>query len=222
MSMTLGLGVLGKKIGMEQLFDAEGNRIPVTLVEAGPCVVTQIKTQESDGYNAIQVAFGEGREKRFNKPSKGHFTKAKVTPRRFVREFKVAADVAKTLQLGQEIGCEHLQTNEFVDVTGVSKGKGFAGVIKRHGMKGFPATHGTHEYFRHGGSIGCRFPQGTIKGLRMPGHLGTDRVTVQNLKLMEIKDGGKPGQKILAIEGAVPGNRGGFLVVRKAIKKAAK
>lgn len=214
----MSLGLLGKKIGMEAFYDADGNRHGVTLVQSGPCVILQIKDAAKEGYTAVQVGFDAAKEKQTNRAKKGHFAKAKTTPVRFIKEFRVSSEIAKTLEIGKTLPLDLFKAKDWLDVTGISKGKGFAGVVKRYGMKGHPATHGTHEYFRHPGSAGCRFPQGTIKGKRNPGHMGVDQVTVQNLQLLEIRDGKTADDKVLAIAGAIPGNRGGYLVINKAVK----
>ncbi len=214
--MSTSVGLLGKKLGMQHLYDGEGNRIPVTVVEAGPCFVTQVKKAATDGYDAVQIGFDKVAEKSLNKPKRGHFAQAKVEPLRFLREYRVDAESVAAMKPGEQVGLDCFKTDDHVDVTGVSKGKGFAGVMKRHGFSGFPATHGTHEYFRHGGSIGCCFPEHTIKGKKMPGQMGNRRVTVQNLRVVSVK----PEENLLYIQGALPGARGGYLVVQKA-KKAS-
>ncbi|MCX5803270.1 MAG: 50S ribosomal protein L3 [Proteobacteria bacterium] len=213
----MGIGLLGKKLGMTQIFDEHGNIMPVTVVKAGPNLVVQKKTVEKEGYNALQVGFNEVKKvKLINKPLAGHFNKAKVAPMVFLREFRVTAEDAEANDTGTEITVEMFAPGEFVDVIGTSKGKGFAGVIKRHGFKGAPASRGSHEFFRHGGSIGANtFPGRTMKGKKMPGHMGARRVTVQNLKVIDVRG----DTNILIIEGAIPGPTNGYVIIKKAAKK---
>jgi len=209
-------GLLGKKLGMTQIFSEKGEVIPVTLVEAGPCWVIQKKTREKDGYEAIQLGFSPCKPKRVTKPLLGHFARAGVQPMRFVRELP-AEDIDK-IELGQKIGVEIFQPGELVDVTGISKGRGFAGVMKRHGFSGAPGSHGTHESFRGPGSIGsAAYPGRVFKGKRMPGRMGGRRVTVQNLEIVRVLR----EQNALALKGAVPGANGGFLIIRKSKKVEA-
>jgi len=214
----MGIGLLGKKLGMTQIFNEDGSVVPVTVIKVGPCKVTQKKTIEKDGYSAIQVGFDEIKKmNRVNKPLKGHFEKAATAPMAFVREFRVAPEEIETYEPSNEIPIELFNIGDFIDVVGISKGKGFAGVVKRHGFKGSPASHGTHEYFRHGGSIGQNMTPGrTFRGMKMPGHMGNKRVTVQNLKIVDIRG----DTNILMVEGAVPGPTNGYLVIKKAVKKS--
>jgi large subunit ribosomal protein L3 len=216
----MGIGLLGKKIGMSQVFHEDGSVVPVTVIKVGPCTVVQKKTEDKEGYNALQVGFEEiTKMSRVNKPRKGHFAKANVPPMAFTREFRVTAEEAEGNDPGSQIPIDMFEIGDFIDVTGTSKGKGFAGVMKRHGFKGAPASHGTHEYFRHGGSIGQNMTPGrTMKGMKMPGHMGNKRVTIQNLKVVEIRD----DTSILMVEGAVPGPTSGYVIIRKAVKKAKK
>ncbi|MCX8023215.1 MAG: 50S ribosomal protein L3 [Syntrophorhabdaceae bacterium] len=216
----MGIGLLGKKLGMTQIFNEDGTIVPVTVIKVGPCKVTQKKNVEKDGYNAIQVGFDEiTKVKNVNKPLKGHFDKAGTSPMAFVKEFRVTDEEMEQYETGNEIPMELFNIGDFVDVTGTSKGKGFAGVVKRHGFKGAPASHGTHEYFRHGGSIGQNMTPGrTFKGMKMPGHMGNKRVTVQNLKVVDIRG----DMNILMVEGAVPGPTNGYLIIKKAVKKLGK
>lgn len=204
-------GILGKKIGMTQIFNEAGVAIPVTVVEAGPCLVVQKRTPENDGYSAIQLGFGEKRENLLNKPTKGHLTKAGVRPVRFLREFKV--DDLEAFQVGQEIKADIFAEGEKVDVVGTSKGKGFAGGIKRHNFHRGPMAHGS-KYHRRPGSSAAKGPARTFKGRKLPGHHGFDRVTVQNLELVKVD----PERNLLAIKGAVPGPRGGLLLVKNSVK----
>ncbi|HWP57165.1 MAG TPA: 50S ribosomal protein L3 [Candidatus Acidoferrales bacterium] len=207
-------GLVGKKIGMSQVFGADGSLVPVTVIQAGPCVVVQRKDQRRDGYDAIQVGFGAKKIQRVNKPEQGHLVKAGKGAFTVLREFRV--DAGAEYQPGQEIKAGDLfKAGDRVDVTGTSKGKGFAGVIKRWGFGGFPASHGTHEYFRHGGSIGNRsFPGRVFKGKKMAGQLGNETVTVQNLEIVAVR----PEEHLLVVKGAVPGANGAVVVVRHSVK----
>ncbi len=213
----MGLGLIGKKLGMTQIFAQDGTIIPVTVVQAGPCRVVQKKTAEHDGYNSFQIGFDEIKKlNRVNKPQTGHFKKANVTPSRKLSEFRVTAEELGTFELGSEIPVDIFKPGDFVDVSGISIGKGFAGVIKRHGFAGAPGGHGTHEFFRHGGSIGANTtPAHVMKGMKMPGQMGAQKVTVQNLKVVEVRG----DTNIVMIEGAVPGPRQGYVVIKKAVKK---
>jgi large subunit ribosomal protein L3 len=203
-------GLLGKKLGMTQVFDEEGRLIPVTVIEAGPCRVAQVKTRERDRYDAVQLAFGETKERKLGKAALGHLKKAQVAPSRRLKEFKKLGDA----QVGQTIRADVFQKGEWVDVEGVSKGKGFQGVMKRHHYSGGPETHG-HMFHRAPGSIGSSsFPSRVWKGKSLPGHMGSERVTVQRLKVIEAR----PEENLLFVSGAVPGARGGLLVVRKSKK----
>ncbi len=209
-------GLIGQKLGMTQVFDASGRLVPVTVLRVGPCSVVQIKTPAHDGYAAVQLGFGEQKAHRVTKAYRGHCLRVpgeKIF--RVLREFP--ADPTKEYQVGQELRVEQIfKSGDFVDVTGTSKGRGFAGVMKRHGFGGFPGSHGTHEYFRHGGSIGNRsFPGRVFKGKRMAGHYGAERVTVQNLRVFAVH----PEDNLLLVQGAVPGPRGGLVLVRRAVKK---
>ncbi|MDD5557779.1 MAG: 50S ribosomal protein L3 [bacterium] len=210
------MGILGRKMGMTQIFDDEGRVIPVTVIQAGPCTVVQVKTPDACGYGAVQLGFDEGKETSFTKPLRGHFARAKTPPFKFLREIRLPAADLAAYAVGQAVGADIFSPGEFVDVTGVSKGKGYAGVIKRHHFSGSPASHGSHEYFRHGGSIGQHsYPGRVFKGLGMAGHLGAARATVQNLKVVKVT----PGKNLLLIRGAVPGPTGAYVVVRKAVKR---
>ena len=206
-------GILGTKLGMTQVFDENNRVVPVTVVQAGPNVVTQVRTPEKDGYTAVQLAFGAIDPRKVNKPRTGHFDKAGVTPRRFLAELRTTD--AETYEVGQEITAEVFAAGVEVDVTGTSKGKGYAGVMKRHGFKGQGASHGAQAVHRKPGSIGgCATPGRVFKGLRMAGRMGNDRVTTQNLTVHAVRaeDG------LLLIKGAVPGPKGGLLFVRSAAK----
>ncbi|AEF93116.1 50S ribosomal protein L3 [Desulfotomaculum nigrificans CO-1-SRB] len=205
------VGILGKKVGMTQIFNKEGIAIPVTVVEAGPCVVVQKKTVETDGYNAIQLGFGEKREALINKPTKGHLAKAGVRPVRFLRELRV--EDPNAYEVGQEIKADIFNEGQKVDVVGTSKGRGFAGGIKRHNFHRGPMAHGS-KYHRRPGSSAAKGPARTFKGRKLPGHYGVERVTVQNLEVVKVD----PERNLLAIKGAVPGPRGGLLLVKNSVK----
>jgi large subunit ribosomal protein L3 len=209
-------GIIGKKLGMTQVFGESGNVVPITVIEAGPCAIVQIKTREKEGYNALQLGFTNKKPHRVNRPLTGHFHKSGTGPYYVLKEFPV--DEIGEYTVGQEITLENFKVGDFVDVIGTSKGRGFAGVIKRHGFRGFPGSHGTHEYFRHGGSVGSSaFPSRTFKGLKMPGHFGNSRVTVQNLTIADIK----PERNLLLIKGAVPGATNSIVIIREAKKRQA-
>ena len=203
-------GLLGKKIGMTSVFSADGKNIPCTVIEAGPCVVTQIKTVDKDGYEAVQVGFQDKKEKHTNKPEAGHFAKAGVTPKRHLAEFKSFETLP---ELGSTLTVELFQEGGFVDVVGTSKGKGFQGVVKRHGFGGVgQSTHGQHNRLRAPGSIGaCSYPAKVFKGLRMAGQMGNERVTVQNLQVIKVL----PEHNLLMIKGSVPGAKGSIVLVEK-------
>lgn len=213
MSETEIKGLLGKKLGMTQIFDENNHVVPVTVVEAGPCVITQIRTQETDGYTAIQIAYGDIDPRKVKKPQAGHFNKAGVTPRRHVAEIRM--DDVFGYELGQEITANIFDGITFVDVTGITKGKGFAGGMKRHGFAGQGAGHGNQASHRRVGGIGaCATPGRVFKGKRMAGRMGQDRVTTQNLKIQKID----ADANLILIKGAIPGNRGGIVTVKTAVK----
>lgn len=210
-------GILGKKLGMTQIFDDENRVVPVTVVEAGPCVVTQVRTKDIDGYEAVQIAFGEIDPRKVNKPESGHFKKAGVTPRRHVAEIRVAD--ASGYEVGQDVTVEIFNEVDFVDVTGTSKGHGFAGGMKRHGFAGQGASHGNQAAHRRVGGIGGAATPGRVfKGKRMAGRMGNNRVTTQNLKVAKVDT----DSNLLLIKGAVPGVNGGIVVVKTAVKGGAK
>ena len=202
--------ILGKKIGMTQIFDEKGVAIPVTVIEAGPCTVVQVKTKDADGYEAIQLGFGEVKEKKLIKPMKGHFTKANVTPKKHLSEFRLDEI---SYNVGDEIKADIFSVGETVDVTGTSKGKGFQGVIKRHGQSRGPMGHGS-MYHRRPGGLGATDPARVFKGRKLPGRFGGSRVTVQNLKIVKVD----PEKNLLLIRGAVPGVKGGLVIVRDSVK----
>lgn len=208
-------GLIGKKIGMTQLFDEKGNVIPVTVIELGPCPVVQKKTTETDGYNAVQLGFGEVKVQRVNKPVKGHYAKANVAPRKLLKEFRLK-DI-DALNVGDIIKADVFEVGEKVDVTGISKGKGTAGVIKRWNFSRLKETHGSGPVVRKGGSIGaCSDPSRVFKGKKMAGRLGSERVTIQNLDVVKVD----AENNLIAVKGAVPGPRGGIVVVTDNVKKA--
>lgn len=208
-------GILGTKIGMTQVWDADNRVVPVTAVQAGPCVVTAIRTPETDGYNAVQLAFGAIDPRKVTRPEKGHFAKAGVSPRRHVAEVRTSD--ASEYTLGQEIAADIFEVGQIVDVTGTTKGKGFAGVMKRHGFSGQKASHGAHRIHRAPGSIGaCATPARVMKGLRMAGRHGGAQQTTQNLKVQAVD----AENGIILIRGAVPGPRGALVMIRTAAKGA--
>ncbi|SHF33273.1 LSU ribosomal protein L3P [Thermoanaerobacter uzonensis DSM 18761] len=205
-------GILGRKHGMTQIFDEKGEVIPVTVIEAGPCVVVQKKTVEADGYNAIQVGFGDVKEKRLTKPLIGHFKKAGVPFKRYLREFRL--DDISGYEVGSEIKVDIFKPGDKVDVTGISKGKGFAGVVKRYGANRGPMSHGS-KYHRRVGSMGATTDPGrTFKGKIMPGHMGHERVTIQNLEVVKVD----PELNLLLVKGSVPGPKGSLLIIKDSVK----
>ena len=205
-------GLIGKKLGMTQIFDEKGNVIPVTVVEAGPCVVAQIKTEDNDGYNAVQLGFGDVKDKHINKPEKGHFAKAKLTAKKHLREFRL--DSIEGLKVGDELKADVFEAGEKVDVQGTTKGKGFQGVIKRHGQHRGPMGHGS-MYHRRPGSMGATSTPGRVfKGKKLPGHMGSVTVTVQNLDVVRVD----MDKNVLLIKGSVPGAKGAILKIKSAVR----
>ncbi len=208
-------GILGEKLGMTQIFDANNRIVPVTVVKAGPCVVTQIRTQEKDGYTAVQLAYGQIDPRKVTKPLSGHFQAAGVTPRRHLIELRTSS--TEGYEVGQEFGADIFTDGASVDVTGTTKGKGTAGVMKRHGFSGVSASHGSHRNHRKPGSIGgCSTPGRVFKGMRMSGRMGVDKQTTQGLRVIRVD----AERGLLLIEGAVPGPKGGLVLVRTAVKGA--
>lgn len=206
-------GLIGKKIGMTQIFDEAGNVIPVTVVEAGPCTVTQIKTAENDGYQAVQVGFGDVKVSRVNKPMKGHFDKADVAPKKTLKEFRL--ENIDGIEVGNILKADTFEVGEIVDVKGTSKGHGTAGAIKRWNFSRLRMTHGTGPNHRHAGSLGaCSSPSRVFKGKKMAGHYGHETVTVQNLKIAKVD----AENNLIAIKGAIPGPKGGIVVIADAVK----
>ncbi len=236
--MKLKMGLLGRKIGMTQIFDEQGRIVPVTALEVGPCKILQRKAPSTDGYTSLQLGFhdrpardvkeevmkrAQGRRaeydlryERVTQPERGHFFKADTAPKYFVKEIRLMEEEAKAFAQGQELKTDLFEVGQYVDVEGTSKGRGFTGVIKRHGFSKFGNTHGTHQWRRHGGSIGCRKPQHTRKGTRMPGQHGNTKCSVQNLLVAAVK----PEQNLLFVRGGVPGPNGGYVVVRRALRKS--
>jgi large subunit ribosomal protein L3 len=205
------IGLIGKKLGMSQIFAPDGALVPVTVIQTGPCTVVQKKTIERDGYRALQLGFGTRKLQRATKPLVGHCKKANAAPFAVLREFRV--DDVDQYEVGKTLtAVDMFEPGEIVDVIGRTKGRGYAGVIKRHRMSGFPGTHGTHEYFRHGGSIGNRsFPGRIFKGKRMAGQYGNDRVTALHLRVVDVR----ADDNLLLVRGAVPGARGGIVLIHK-------
>jgi large subunit ribosomal protein L3 len=217
--MAQRIGLLGKKIGMTQVFADDGERVPVTVIQTGPCYVVGKRTTERDGYDALVLGFDDKPLRLVKRPEAGLFKASNVKPQRLVREFRLPADEVDKYQVGQALGpADVFAPNAALDVKGTSKGKGYQGVIKRHGMQGMRATHGTHEYFRHGGSIGCRLtPQRVHKGKRMAGQMGNEVVTVQNLQLFRIL----AEDNCIMIRGAIPGANDQYVVVQAAATRDA-
>jgi len=205
--------IIGKKIGMTQIFDESGKVIPVTVVEAGPCVVIQKKTIENDGYSAVQIGFGEVKPKKVNKPMKGHFDKAEVAAKKTLKEFKL--DGCDSMNVGDIIKADTFAVGDSVDVSGTSKGKGFAGAIKRHNQHRLKMTHGTGPVHREAGSMGaCSSPSRIYKGKGMPGHMGAEKVTVQNLEVVKIDT----ENNLIAVKGAIPGAKGSIVTIINSVK----
>ena len=204
--------IIGRKVGMTQIFDEKGNVIPVTVIEAGPCSVVQVKTVETDGYDAVQLGFGTVKDKKINKPEKGHFTKVKVTPTKHLREFRV--DDVSNVKVGDEIKADVFTAGETVDIQGTTKGKGFQGVIKRHGQSRGPMGHGS-MYHRRPGSMGSTSTPGRVfKGKKLPGHMGCLTVTIQNLKVVRVD----LDKNCILVKGSVPGNKGSYLKNKRCHK----
>jgi large subunit ribosomal protein L3 len=203
-------GLIGKKIGMTQIFTDYGETIPVTVLEVGPCIVTQVKTLESDGYEAVQLGFGDKKEKHSNKPMKGHFEKAGTSAKKMMVEFEPITGVS--YKPGQTFKADLFREGDLVTVSGISKGKGFAGVMKRHGFKGGPKTHGQREHPRSAGSIGqASYPSRVFKGMKMPGQMGNKKSTIQNLEVVQVD----ADNNQISVKGAVPGGKNGFITISK-------
>ena len=201
-------GLLGKKLGMTRFFDEKGSSVAATVIEAGPCTVVQVKTDETDGYAAVQLGFLDKKEKGVNKPEAGHFKKAGAAPKRVLREFR---DLEAEVKPGQDILVDVFEAGDLVKITGISKGRGFAGVMKRHGFGGGPSTHGQSDRQRAPGSIGqSAYPKRVFKGVRMAGRMGNDQVTVRNLRVLKVI----PERNILVVEGSIPGSRNSIVEIR--------
>ena len=204
--------ILATKVGMTQIFNEDGVLTPVTVLQAGPCVVTQVKTEENDGYSAVQVGFVDKKEKGINKPQKGHFDKAGVAPKRFVREFRF--ENAEEYTVGQEIKADIFAAGDKIDATATSKGKGYAGGIKRHGLKSGPSAHGS-KYHRHAGSNGAASdPSKVFKGKKMPGHMGSKRITIQNLEIVRVD----AENNLILVKGSVPGPKKSLVTIKESVK----
>lgn len=207
-------GLIGRKVGMTQIFDEKGLIVPVTVIEAGPCVVSQVKTAEKDGYNAIQLGFGEVKDKHINKPEKGHFSKSKIDTKKHLREFRM--DSVEDVKVGDELKADIFAAGEKIDVQGKTKGKGFQGVIKRHGQHRGPMGHGS-MYHRRPGSMGaCSTPSRVFKGKKLPGHMGNLTVTIQNLDVVRVD----LDKNVLLVKGSVPGPKGAILKIKSTVKSS--
>lgn len=205
-------GLIGKKLGMTQIFDEQGKVIPVTVIEAGPCVVAQVKTVETDGYNAIQLGFGDVKESKINKPEKGHFAKSKLTPKKHLREFRL--DSVENINVGDELKADTFTAGDQLDIQGTSKGKGFQGVIKRHGQHRGPMGHGS-MYHRRPGSMGPTSTPGRVfKGKKLPGHMGSQTITIQNLEVVRVD----LDKNVILVKGSVPGAKGAILKLKTSVK----
>ena len=205
-------GLIGKKLGMTQIFDEQGKVIPVTVIEAGPCVVAQVKTVESDGYNAIQLGFEDVKESKVNKPEKGHFAKSKLTPKKHLREFRL--DSVENINVGDELKADTFTAGDQLDIQGTSKGKGFQGVIKRHGQSRGPMGHGS-MYHRRPGSMGPTSTPGRVfKGKKLPGHMGSQTITIQNLEVVRVD----LDKNVILVKGSVPGAKGAILKLKTSVK----
>ena len=204
--------LIGKKLGMTQIFDENGTVIPVTVLEAGPCVVAQVKTVETDGYNAIQLGFGDVKESKINKPEKGHFAKSKLTPKKHLREFRL--DSVENINVGDELKADTFTAGDQLDIQGTSKGKGFQGVIKRHGQSRGPMGHGS-MYHRRPGSMGPTSTPGRVfKGKKLPGHMGSQTITIQNLEVVRVD----LDKNVILVKGSVPGAKGAILKLKTSVK----
>jgi large subunit ribosomal protein L3 len=211
----MSLELIGRKLGMTQIFNESGDRVPVTVIEVGPCTVVQKKSGESDGYSALQLGFADKKKKHTPKAMQGHFAKAKTEPKRVLVEVPVDAQELESYQVGQQVTCEGYKAGEFVDVIGTSKGRGFTGVVKRHGFPTRSDSHGNHESFRHGGAVSSgTFPGRIKKGLRMAGHSGNERVTQLNLRVERVE----LEKNLVYVRGAVPGRADGFVRIRPTVK----
>ncbi len=215
MPIMIHKGILGTKLGMSRLFQENGDAVTCTLVSAGPCTVIQRKTAATDGYEAIQIGYRPRREKLITKPLRGHFKKAKSEGLRFLREVRLSADAVDVPEVGAKVTCDIFAVGDYVDVVGTMKGRGHAGVVRRHHFSTFPESHGNHYFWRHGGSIGCRKPEHTIRGMRMAGQMGNAPRTVQNLEILKVD----AEKNLLYVKGAIPGPQQGLVLVRQAKKR---
>lgn len=214
--MSAVCGLLGKKIGMTQVFNPDGSLVGVTAIEVGPCVVVQKRTVEKDGYSALQLGFDDKPERKANRPEMGHFGKAKCSPKRVLKEFRVAEDVAAEIEVGATLDVSSLEIGQKIDISSFSKGKGFTGVMKRWGFHGAKSTHGVHECFRHGGSLGQNMTPGRVmKGKKMAGHQGNKKITVQNLEIVRVF----PDDNLVFIKGPIPGGVNSVVTLSPAIKQ---
>ena len=205
-------GLIGKKLGMTQIFDEQGKVIPVTVIEAGPCVVAQVKTVETDGYNAIQLGFGDVKESKINKPEKGHFAKSKLTPKKHLREFRL--DSVENINVGDELKADTFTAGDQLDIQGTSKGKGFQGVIKRHGQSRGPMGHGSMYHRRPGWMGPTSTPGRVFKGKKLPGHMGSQTITIQNLEVVRVD----LDKNVILVKGSVPGAKGAILKLKTSVK----
>lgn len=213
--MLKNLGLIGKKLGMSRIYDEQGRFIPVTIIEAGPCKVIGKRTLDKNGYVALQLGFQQVPEKKVKKPVLGQFKKLGLEPYKYIKEFRVSPEVADQFEIGQKVSVDIFKPGDLVDVTGKTKGRGFTGVMKRHNFSGAKDSHGTHEYFRHGGSIGQNMTPGrTFKGLGMPGHYGNERVTVQRLKIVKVI----PEENLVLVKGGIPGHKKSIVTIRYSSK----
>jgi large subunit ribosomal protein L3 len=215
--MSIDTGLLGKKLGMTQVFNPNGFLIGVTAIEVGPCVVVQKRTEEKDGYVALQLGFDEKKETRTKRPDLGHFNKAKTTPKRLLKEFRVSKETADKYEVGDTLGLADLAVGDIIDISGTSIGKGFTGVVKRYGFHGGKDTHGVHEAYRHGGSLGQNMtPARVMKGKKMAGHKGNKKITIQNIEVVRVF----PEDNLIFVRGPIPGGKNSYLSIRPAVKKS--
>ncbi|HUT65896.1 MAG TPA: 50S ribosomal protein L3 [Spirochaetota bacterium] len=214
----MGIHLLGNKIGMTQIFDEDGTVIPITVLKVGPCFVVDKRTEEKNGYSAVVLAFEDIKESRARKSELGLYKKANITPKKQLSESRVSKEELEKFEIGQEVSIDLFKKGDLVDVSGISKGRGFTGVMKRYGMAGAKSSHGTHEYFRHGGSIGAgSSPSRVFKGMKMPGRYGASRITIQHLRIAEVK----PEKNLLLVRGAVPGPNRGDIEIAHSVKRMA-
>jgi large subunit ribosomal protein L3 len=215
--MSIDTGLLGKKLGMTQVFNPNGFVVGVTAIEVGPCVVTQKKTEERDGYTALQLGFGDKKETKAKRPELGHVAKAKTTPKRLLKEFRCSKEVADKYEVGQTLDVGDIAVGDVIDISGTSIGKGFSGVVKRYGFHGGKSTHGVHECYRHGGSLGQNMTPGRVmKGKKMAGQQGNKKVTMQNVEVVRVF----PDDNLIFVKGPVPGGKNTFLSIKPAVKKS--